>query len=75
MTLSFDLDVEDFVAAISEEQPCGMNLQITDEGRAIRSNLRDLREESRRLERRADEGDESEGGWASGRSTLTQLRD
>ena len=75
MTLSFDLDVEDFVAAISEEQPCGMNLQITDEGRAIRSNLRDLREESRRLERRADEGDESEGGWASARSTWTQLRD
>lgn len=75
MTLSFDFDVEDFVAAISEEQPCGMNLQITDEGRAIRSNLRDLREESRRLERRADEGDESEGGWASARSTWTQLRD
>lgn len=75
MTLSFDFDIEDFVAAISEEQPCGMNLQITDEGRAIRSNLRDLREESRRLERRADEGDESEGGWASGRSTWTQLRD
>ena len=75
MTLSFDLDVEDLAAAISEEQPCGMNLQITDEGRAIRSNLRDLREESRRLERRADEGDESEGGWASARSTWTQLRD
>lgn len=75
MTLSFDFDLEDFVAAISEEQPCGMNLQITDEGRAIRSNLRDLREESRRLERRADEGDESEGGWASARSTWTQLRD
>ena len=73
--LSFDLDVEDLAAAISEEQPCGMNLQITDEGRAIRSNLRDLREESRRLERRADEGDESEGGWASARSTWTQLRD
>ena len=75
MTLSFDLNVEDFAAAISEEQPCGMNLQITDEGRAIRSNLRDLREESRRLERRADEGDESEGGWASAQSTWTQLRD
>ena len=75
MTLSFDFDLEVFAAAISEEQPCGLNLQMTDEGRAIRSNLRDLREESRRLERRADEGDESEGGWASGRSTWTQLRD
>ena len=75
MTLSFDFDPEDFVHEISEEQPCGMNLQITDEGRAIRSTLRDLREESRRLERRADQGDESEGGWTSARSTWTQLRD
>ena len=75
MPLSFAIDLEDFASEITAEQHSGMNLQASEEGRLIRSNLRDLREEARRLERRADEGDESEGGWAAARSIWTQLRD
>ena len=75
MPLSFDINLEDFASEITAEQHSGMNLQASEEGRLIRSNLRDLREEARRLERRADEGDESEGGWAAARSIWTQLRD
>lgn len=68
MPLSFDLDLDAFAAPISEEAPSGENLQATPEGRAVRSALRDQREEARRIERRADEGDATDGGWAAARS-------
>ena len=50
MPLSFDINLEDFASEITAEQHSGMNLQASEEGRLIRSNLRDLREEARRLE-------------------------
>ncbi|NBT29632.1 MAG: type VI secretion system protein TssA [Gammaproteobacteria bacterium] len=75
MPLAFDFNADAIGNPISEDQPCGVNLQIDDDGRKLRSQLRDLREEARRLERRADEGDESEGGWSAARSIWTDLRD
>ncbi len=75
MALSFDFNPDAIASPIGDEQPCGINLQQDDDGRAVRSQLRDLREEARRLERRADEGDENEGGWTAARPLWLQLRD
>lgn len=75
MPLSFELDFDDLATPLEGENPSGENLQTTEEGRAVRSALRDLREEARRIERRADEGDSSEGGWPAARSIWRDLRD
>jgi type VI secretion system protein ImpA len=75
MPLSVDIDPDIFSSPISGDFPAGENLQISEEGRAARSALRDLREEARRIERRADDGDSSEGGWAAARSVWVEVRD
>ena len=75
MPLSADIDPDAFSYPISGDFPAGENLQISEEGRAARSALRDLREEARRIERRADDGDSSEGGWAAARSVWVEVRD
>jgi type VI secretion system protein ImpA len=75
MPLSVDIEPDDFRSPISEESPCGENLQTSEEGRAARSSLRDLREEARRIERRADDGDTSEGGWPAARGVWAKMRD
>jgi type VI secretion system protein ImpA len=75
MPLSADIDPDAFSYPISGDFPGGENLQISEEGRAARSALRDLREEARRIERRADDGDSSEGGWAAARSVWVEVRD
>jgi len=75
MPLSFEVEGFDPTAALSDEQPSGENLQSSDEGRAVRSELRDLREEARRVERKADEGDVTEGGWPAARSIWKEIRD
>jgi len=75
MPLSVDIETDDFRSPISEESPCGENLQTSEEGRAARSSLRDLREEARRIERRADDGDTSEGGWPAARGVWAKMRD
>lgn len=75
MPLSVDLDPNDFSYPISGDQPCGENLQLSEEGRAVRSALRDLREEARRIERRADDGDSSDGGWPAARGVWEGVRD
>ena len=75
MALSVDIEPDDFRSPISEESPCGENLQTSEEGRAARSSLRDLREEARRIERRADDGDTSEGGWPAARNAWAKMRD
>lgn len=75
MPLSFELNFDDFATPLEGENPSGENLQTTEEGRAVRSALRELREEARRIERRADEGDSSEGGWPAARSIWRDLRD
>lgn len=75
MPMSFDYDLSAFAAPISDEAPSGENLQSAPEGRALRSSLRDQREEARRVERKADEGDASEGGWAGARSIWQAVRD
>lgn len=75
MPLSVDLDPNDFSYPISGDQPCGENLQLSEEGRAARSALRDLREEARRIERRADDGDNSDGGWPAARGVWEEVRD
>jgi type VI secretion system protein ImpA len=68
MPLSFEPDLDALATPLEGESPSGENLQSSEEGRAVRSALRDLREEARRIERRADEGDSSEGGWPAARS-------
>ncbi len=73
--LSVDIEPNDFSYPISGDQPCGENLQLSEEGRAARSALRDLREEARRIERRADDGDSSEGGWPAARGVWEGVRD
>ena len=75
MPLSADIDPDLFSDPISGDFPAGENLQLSEEGRAARSALRDLREEARRIERRADDGDSSEGGWAAARSVWVEVRD
>ena len=75
MPLSADIDPDLFSDPISGDFPAGENLQLSEEGRAARSALRDLREEARRIERRADDGDSSEGGWAAARSVWVDVRD
>ena len=75
MPLSVDIDPDLFSYPISGDFPAGENLQLSEEGRAARSALRDLREEARRIERRADDGDSSEGGWAAARSVWVDVRD
>lgn len=75
MPLSFELDLDALATPLEGEHPSGENLQNSEEGRAVRSALRDLREEARRIERRADEGDSSEGGWPAARSIWRELRD
>jgi len=75
MPLSVDIDPDIFSYPISGDFPAGENLQISEEGKAARSALRDLREEARRIERRADDGDSSEGGWAAARSVWVEVRD
>lgn len=61
MPLSFEFDPNSFREPLAGDNPCGIDLQADEAGRGIRSTLRDLREEARRLERRADDGDTSEG--------------
>ncbi len=75
MPLSAEIDPDIFSDPISGDFPAGENLQLSEEGRAARSALRDLREEARRIERRADDGDSSEGGWAAARSVWVEVRD
>jgi len=75
MPLSVDIDPDIFSSPISGDFPAGENLQLSEEGRAARSAMRDLREEARRIERRADDGDSSEGGWAAARSVWVEVRD
>ena len=55
MALSIDLDPTSFGTPLEGDAPSGENLQVSEEGRAVRSALRDLREEARRMERKADE--------------------
>jgi type VI secretion system protein ImpA len=75
MPLSVDIDADILSYPISGDFPAGENLQISEEGRAARSALRDLREEARRIERRADDGDNSEGGWPAARGVWVEVRD
>jgi len=75
MPLSADIDPVLFTTPISGDCPAGENLQLSEEGRAARSAMRDLREEARRIERRADDGDTSEGGWPAARGVWLEVRD
>jgi type VI secretion system protein ImpA len=75
MPCSFTIDLERLRQPLEGEHPGGINLQIDEEGRRIRSALRDLREEARRIERHADEGDSSEGGWPAAIPIWRRLRD
>ena len=75
MPLSFDFDLDSLRQPLAGDNPCGIDLQADEAGRGIRSTLRDLREEARRLERRADDGDASEGGWPEAVPIWRHLRD
>ena len=75
MALSIELDPASFGTPLEGDSPSGENLQVTEEGRAARSALRDLREEARRLERKADDGDTSDGGWPAARGIWAEARD
>jgi type VI secretion system protein ImpA len=75
MALSIDLDPTSFGTPLEGDAPSGENLQASEEGRAARSALRDLREEARRMERKADDGDTSDGGWPAARGIWADARD
>lgn len=70
-----DLDHDSFSGPISAEAPAGVDLQADEAGRARRSALRDLREEARRIERQADDGDTTGGGWPAAVPVWRQVRD
>ena len=71
----FSIDLELFRAPLSPESAVGVDLQGDEAGRARRSALRDLREEARRIERQADEGDATAGGWPAATGIWRQVRD
>jgi type VI secretion system protein ImpA len=75
MPLSFEFDPNALREPLPGDNPCGIDLQADEAGRVTRSTLRDLREDARRLERRADDGDTSEGGWPEAVAIWRQLRD
>lgn len=75
MALSIDVDPTSFSTPLEGDAPSGENLQASEEGRAARSALRDLREEARRMERKADDGDTSDGGWPAARGIWADARD
>lgn len=75
MPLSIDIDADQFLHPLEGDHPGGENLQATEEGRALRSELRGLREDARQIERKADEGDTSDGGWPAARTVWGHLRD
>ena len=75
MALSIDLDSTAFATPLEGDNPSGENLQASPEGRAARSALRDLREEARRIERKADDGDTTDGGWPAARGIWEDARD
>ena len=75
MALSIDLDPTSFGTPLEGDSPSGKNLQASEQGRAVRSALRDLREEARRMERKADDGDTSDGGWPAARGIWADARD
>jgi len=66
------LDPEEFLTPLSGDNPCGLDLQSSAEGRTIRGKLRDLRNEARRIERQADE---SNGTWTAAIPLWRKLRD
>ncbi len=71
----FALDLDLFRAPVSPDAPAGVDLQADEAGRARRSTVRDLREEARRIERQADEGDATAGGWPAAVGIWRQVRD
>lgn len=73
--MDMPFDIECLRSPLPGPHPCGINLQEDDTGRKLRSKLRDLREEARRIERRADDGDVAEGGWPAAVPLWKQLRD
>ena len=75
MPLSFEFEPDALRVPLPGDNPCGIDLQVDEAGRTIRSTLRDLREDARRLERRADDGDTSEGGWPEAVAIWRELRD
>jgi type VI secretion system protein ImpA len=66
------IDPEEFLAPLSADNPCGVDLQASEEGRSIRSRLRDLRNEARRIERQADE---SNGSWSTAIPVWKKVRE
>lgn len=71
----FVLDLDLLRVPVAADAPAGIDLQIDEAGRARRSALRDLREEARRIERQADEGDAAAGGWPAAVGIWRQVRD
>lgn len=51
------IDAEVFRGLLPDGAGTGVNLRIDDEGRTLWTAIRDLRDEARRIERRADDGD------------------
>jgi len=66
------LDPEEFLTPISADNPCGLDLQSSAEGLSIRSKLRDLRNEARRIERQADDAN---GTWSAAIPLWNKLRE
>jgi len=69
------LNPDDFFHPLEGENPCGLDLQASDEGRKIRGGLRDLRNEARKIERQADEGSTRYQSWAAAIPIWKKLRD
>ena len=75
MGTAFDFDPDRLRTPLPGENPAGIDLQQDENGRALRSALRDLREGARIIERQADDGDASSGGWPAAIPLWRQLRD
>jgi type VI secretion system protein ImpA len=75
MGSGFALDTELLRNPLPGDHPAGIDLLQDEAGRGLRSGLRDLREEARIIERQADDGEASSGGWPAAVPLWRQLRD
>lgn len=75
MGSGFVFDPDILRTPLPGDHPAGIDLLQDDTGRGLRSGLRDLREEARIIERQADDGEASAGGWPAAVPLWRQLRD
>ncbi len=74
MPLQTPIDLELFSQPLAPDAPAGVNIREDQAGAAVWSTIRDLRDEARRIERRADDGTE-DASWRSAVPIWVKVRE